>query len=171
MYLLNKYKFSILYLLSICIVNALFVFYPLLINITDTIQITPWTVLVGFWFVLRDYSQREIGHYVFIPMIIGVIIGAIISPAIAVASLLAGGTSEFVDWCVYTFTKKPFHQRIILSSLISAPTDTIIFFAAFDYFEIIPGVSIFNWPTVILAIISKLIAALFIFFYYKNRKI
>lgn len=155
-------------MLSICVVNALFKFYPLIINLTDTVQITPWAILVGFWFVLRDYSQREIGHFVFIPMIIGVIIGALISPAIALASLLAGGASEFVDWCVYTFTKKPFYQRIILSSLISAPTDTLIFFAAFDYFEIIPGVSIFNWPTVILAIISKLIAAVVVYFHYKN---
>jgi hypothetical protein len=88
MTLLNKYKFSILYLISICIVTVLFVHYPLLINITDTIQITPWTVLVGLWFVLRDYSQREIGHYVFIPMTLGVIIGAIINPAIAVATIV-----------------------------------------------------------------------------------
>jgi hypothetical protein len=171
MTLLIKYKYTVLYILSITIVNVLFKHYPALIDISEGVQITPWTILVGTWFVLRDFSQREIGHYVFVPMIIGVALGAMISPAIAIAGLIAAGTSELLDWVVYTITKKPFHQRILLSSLIAAPVDTILFFAAFDFFELIPGVSIFNWPTVLLGTLSKLVAALIVYGYYQKYKI
>lgn len=167
---LARYKYTAFYLLSILLVNGLFKYYPSIINISETIQFTPWTLLVGGWFVLRDYSQREIGHYVFIPMICGVIIAAIISPAIALAALLASGTSEFLDWLIYTISKKPFYKRILLSSLISAPADTLIFFSAFDYFQIIPGVSIFNWPTVMLGILSKLTAAIIVYLAHKKSE-
>lgn len=164
-----QYKFSIAYILAILLVTVLFKYYPALITITEGVQFSFWTLLVGTWFVLRDYSQREVGHYVFIPMIIGVIAGTIISPAMGLAQILAMGASELTDWAVYTFTKKPFHQRILISSLVSAPIDTVVFFSAFDYLEIIPGVSIFNWATVVLGALSKLVAAVVIYLHYTRK--
>jgi queuosine precursor transporter len=162
------YKFTIFYLVSVLSVVTLFKYWPLLIDLGYGIQITPWALLVGGWFVLRDFSQREIGHYVFIPMILGVLIATIVSPAMGIASILANSTSEFMDWLVYTLIKRPFHQRIIISSLVAAPIDTLVFFSAFDYFQVIPGVSIFNWGTIALAILSKLIAALIVYQFHRE---
>ena len=33
----------------------------------------------------------------------------------------------WVDWAVYTFTRRPFSQRILISSLVGAPLDSIVF--------------------------------------------
>lgn len=166
-----KYQYTIFYLISILTVTIGFKYYPMLITIGDGIQLSGWSILVGTWFVLRDFSQRELGHYVFIPMVIGVMIASLLSPALGIAAILASSASEFMDWLVYTVTKRPFHQRIIISSLVAAPVDTLIFFSAFDYFQVIPGVTIFNWGTVALGILSKLAAALFIYWYYKHTKL
>ena len=127
--------------------------------------------MVGAWFVLRDFSQREIGHYVFIPMAAGIVVSTAMNASLGLANFLAVATSEILDWAIYSFTKKPFHERILLSSLVSAPVDTLIFFSLFDWLEIIPGVSIFNWGTIVLGIIAKLIAALLVWGHYaaKNK--
>jgi queuosine precursor transporter len=166
-----KYKYSLAYLASILFASLLFKFYPLIITVAEGVQFSFWTLWIGAWFVLRDYCQRELGHFVFIPMITGVLILIVIDPSLAIASLLASSASELADWAIYTFTKKPFHQRILISSLVSAPVDTMIFFAAFDYFEIIPGVSVFNWAAVALGVLSKLVAAVVVYYWYRHKKV
>ena len=167
---LSRYKYSVAYTLSIVVVCLLFVYSPLLISLPNEASFSPWAILVGFWFVLRDFSQRELGHKVFIPMSIGVLVSYITSPAYAVASVTAWIVSELGDWAVYTFlTKKPFHQRILLSSLVSAPLDSLVFLWAFDFFEVIPGVQIFNLGSVLVASAAKLLAALAIYIYYAKQ--
>ncbi len=169
--LLKKYKFSVAYVLAIATVSLLFVHYPLLISFGDTASFSPWAILVGFWFVLRDFSQRELGHKVFIPMAIGVFLSYLTSPAYAAASVLASIASELSDWAMYTFTDKPFHKRILISSLASGPMDALVFLWAFDYFEVIPGVQIFNIGTFVASAVAKILAAFVIYYYYvKNSK-
>lgn len=165
---LLKIKFTLLYLVSIVAVSGLFVHYPLLISIAPEVDFTPWAVLVGAWFVLRDYSQREIGHWVFIPMAIGVVVCALFSPALALASASASVAAEMTDWAIYTFLKRPFYQRVIISSLFSVVVDTIVFFGAFDWFQVIPGVTIFNWPTIAVGCISKAVACVVVYVNYRN---
>ena len=46
---------------------------------------------------------------------------------VALASVSAFLVSEFVDWLVYTLTKKPLHHRIWFSNLFSTPIDSILF--------------------------------------------
>ena len=43
------------------------------------------------------------------------------------ASAAAFAVGELGDWAVYTFTRRPFSQRILISSLIGAPLDSIVF--------------------------------------------
>jgi uncharacterized PurR-regulated membrane protein YhhQ (DUF165 family) len=85
-------------------------------------------VVVGFIFVLRDYAQREIGHSIlFATAGAGLLTWFMVDPAIAVASITAFILSETADWAVYSFTKRPLQQRILYSSLIALPLDTLAF--------------------------------------------
>jgi uncharacterized PurR-regulated membrane protein YhhQ (DUF165 family) len=79
-------------------------------------------------FVLRDYAQREIGHKVLIATLVaGLITYSMVDPMIAVASVTAFVISEMADWAIYSFTKRPLQSRILISSLIAVPLDTVVF--------------------------------------------
>ena len=115
-----------LYVASIVLVNWMFM------------AIAPWAtplgdlylanIVVGFVFVLRDYAQRQIGHYIlFATAVAGIITYFMVDPVIAVASITAFLLSETADWAIYSFTKRPLSQRILWSSLIAVPLDTVAF--------------------------------------------
>ena len=72
-----------------------------------------------------------------------------------VASGLAFLISETVDWAVYTFSKRPLSQRIMISSLASAPLDQVVFIGLASL--VVPG--IFAWGTILTGIVSKLLGA------------
>ncbi len=85
-------------------------------------------VVVGFIFVLRDYAQREVGHYIlFFTAVAGVLTWFMVDPAIAIASITAFILSETADWGVYSFLRRPLSQRILVSSMIAIPLDTLAF--------------------------------------------
>jgi len=85
-------------------------------------------VIVGFVFVLRDYAQREIGHKVLLATALaGLPVWWFAGPGLAIASLTAFALSEMTDWGVYSFTKRPLQDRILLSSILSVPVDTLAF--------------------------------------------
>lgn len=115
-----------LYVVAIVAVNWMFT------------AIAPWStplgdlylanVVVGFIFVLRDYAQREVGHYIlFATALAGVLTWFMVDPAIAAASITAFILSETADWGVYSFLRRPLSQRILISSMIAVPLDTLAF--------------------------------------------
>lgn len=166
---LEKYKFTTFYCVFVILSAIGFHYYPMVVMLPDSWGAwTPWTLAVGLWFVLRDFAQRELGHKVLIPMLGATIISAFINPQFAIASLAAAAASELIDWLIYTVTKKPFHQRILLSSLASAPADSIIFLLVTDVLKILPF-PIFTWAGIVTGVSAKLVAALIIFFYYKKK--
>jgi queuosine precursor transporter len=120
------------YVVSIVLVNWLFAPAQLVPGIT--VWSTVWgdlylaNVIVGFVFVLRDYAQREIGHKVLLATLFaGVVTYFMVDPAIAVASVTAFVLSEMADWAIYSFTKRPLQSRILISSLVAVPLDTVVF--------------------------------------------
>ena len=115
-----------LYVIAIVAVNWMFT------------AIAPWhtpmgdlylaNVVVGFIFVLRDYAQREIGHYIlFATALAGILTWYMVDPVIAAASITAFILSETADWGVYSFLRKPLSQRILISAMIAVPLDTLAF--------------------------------------------
>ena len=125
----------------------------------------PMSIVVGLIFILRDFAQKEIGHKVFIAMLIGAFLSYMMAnPYIAVASLVAFLVSETVDWGVYSFTKKPLNERILISSLISTPIDSARFLIMIGNFSVLSTTSMF---------MSKLFAALVIWYWLgkKNAQI
>jgi queuosine precursor transporter len=122
------------YVAFIVLVNWLFIPENLIDGVTQWSTNT-WmgtlylaNVIVGFVFVLRDYVQREIGHKVLLATLLaGLPVWYFAGPGLAIASLTAFVLSEMTDWSVYSFTKRPLQNRILLSSLIAVPVDTIAF--------------------------------------------
>ncbi len=88
----------------------------------------PMSLVVGFIFVVRDFAQRRVGHHILWAMLIGCVLSwYFATPALALASAVAFALGELADWAVFTFTKKPFEKRIVYSSLIGVPLDTLAF--------------------------------------------
>jgi uncharacterized PurR-regulated membrane protein YhhQ (DUF165 family) len=122
------------YVAFIVLVNWLFIPANLIEGVTQ------WTtngwlgtlylanVIVGFVFVLRDYAQREIGHKVLlVTLLAGIPVWWFAGPGLAMASLIAFALSELADWAVYSFTRRPLQSRILVSSLLAVPVDTLAF--------------------------------------------
>lgn len=146
--------YFIAYVLSILLVNIGFSYVPMIE--TSIGMLSPMAVVVGSIFVLRDYAQRAVGHRV----LFGMAIGAVLSwwfadPFVALASVVAFIASEMTDWGLYTVTKKPFYQRVWISSLVSTPVDTLVFLFLIDQY---------STGTFVLMVISKLIAAAVIYY-------
>jgi uncharacterized PurR-regulated membrane protein YhhQ (DUF165 family) len=102
----------------------------------------------GVLYILRDFAQQEIQHRVGWAMLIG---GAIsyyfAAPSIALASISAFLVAETIDWFIYTFTKRPISDRLLLSAGVSAPIDTFVFLIVahrFNWLEM-SLVTFFKW--------------------------
>lgn len=116
----------------------------------------PLAIVTGFVLVVRDFAQNEVKHWIFAAMAAGLLLSTLTSwIQVVVASGAAFMISETVDWAVYTFVKRPLSQRVLLSSVFSAPLDQIVFIFLASF--VVPG--IFAFGTVITGIASKLIGA------------
>jgi uncharacterized PurR-regulated membrane protein YhhQ (DUF165 family) len=92
--------------------------------------IPPAIFASGFVFVLRDFAQREIGHFVLVAILAAA--GAtfwLAGPEVALASSSAFLIAELADWVIYSVTKRPMSERVLISSLVSVPLDTAVFYA------------------------------------------
>ena len=146
--------YAMLYLVSIGLINIGFVHMPLIHGWP------PMSLAVGLVFVLRDFAQREIGHKVLLVMLAGAVISFFMaSPAVAVASCAAYLVSELVDWAVYTFSKRPLAQRVLLSSALGTPVDSAVFLSLIGFFSI---------NGVLLMTASKMLAAVAVFFWLRK---
>lgn len=146
-------KYTAAYLISIVVVNLAFSYLPMIqLPLDQAIPIG--TFLVGFIFVIRDYAQREIGSGIYLAMLAGVILSyAMADPFVAVASAVAFGLSELIDALVFTYTKKPMRDRVLLSSVASTPVDSAVFLVMLGFF---------NWLGFAIMVIVKMIGAIIV---------
>jgi len=158
-----KYKFTFLYIITMVLVNIGFEYIPLLkmTLLGSEEKYPPMALIVGLVFVLRDYSQIEIGHKVLGAMAIGGVLSYVMaSPFVALASVVAFSTSELIDWAYYTWSKKSLRDRILISSLLSTPIDSAIFLLIINHFTFIGTLAMF---------ISKMLGA-FAIWYWLGKK-
>lgn len=147
--------FSVLYLATIVAVNVGFVHVPLIHGWP------PMSLAVGLVFVLRDFAQREVGHRVLLLMLAGAVLSYFMaSPAVALASCAAYLFGELADWAVYTFSRRPLAQRVLLSSAVSAPIDSAVFLAAIGFLTV---------HGVVLMTLSKMLGAVLVFVWLNRR--
>lgn len=157
---MTKFPYYILaYVASILVLNIGFSYVPM-IDLGFGL-FSPMAILAGLTFVLRDFAQRQSGHYVLLGMAAGAALSFwLANPFVAVASVTAFAISELTDWGLYTATKKPFHERVLISSLIATPVDTAVFLYLID------GMT---WGTFVLMFLAKMLAAFIIWLGAKSR--
>jgi len=106
-----------------------------------------WSLLVGSVLVLRDYAQRVWGHACLLLMGLAALLSYLLgSPEVALASATAFAVSETVDWLVYSITQRPFADRVLLSTGVSAPIDSTVFLLL---------ANLFTWQLFAIGVASK----------------
>lgn len=97
---------------------------------------------VGLAFTLRDLVQRSWGAVMAaVAVVIGAILSAMISPALALASGTAFLASEMLDLLVYTpLSKKNLYAAVIASNTVGLVVDSAVFLLmAFGSLAFLPG--------------------------------
>ena len=158
--MMMSYRYTLGYIALIVLVNWGFTVVPLL-EMPGGEMWPPMSLIVGLIFVARDYAQREIGHRVIIAMLVAAALSYVMaSPFVAVASLAAFLISEFADWALYSFTKKPFADRILWSSALATPIDSMVFLAMINHLSV---------TGVVAMTISKMLGALIVWQIVRRR--
>lgn len=151
------HPYMVAYVATILVLNFGFSYVPM-VDLGFGL-FSPMAIVAGAVFVVRDFAQREAGHMVLVAMGVAALLTYLLAdPFVAVASILAFGASELTDWLLYTITKKPFHKRVLVSSLLSTPVDTAVFL------WFINGMTV---GTFALMVAAKMVAALVIYFWYR----
>lgn len=159
--LLKRYRSTLSYIGLIALVNIMFLIMPTVKFLGAVISPADFTV--GIIYVMRDFTQREIKHYVIVAMLIGSFLSYLLATKdLAIASVSAFLVGEFVDWSVYTFTRKPLSQRILWSSLLSSPFDSALFLYLLN---------MFNWVAVTIMTVSKMIGVIIVWYLWRYRYI
>lgn len=148
-------KYSIIYILCVVGINLAFSYIPPVV-LSDGAIWSIGSVIAGAVFVARDYAQREVGHRLAVILMFAAaaISYLMADPFVALASVMAFGVSEVIDYLVYTLSKLEFKKRVILSSLLSVPVDTFVFL------HIIDSISLISFLTMTA---SKLVVIAFLF--------
>lgn len=156
------------YVALIPLVNWLFEFTPA-IPIGPGFAFNPLSLMVGFIFIARDYAQRAIGHYVGFAMMLALALSLATSgPALAIASGVAFLVAEVADWAIYTFLRRPFSERVLLSTLVAGPVDTLAFLYGATFSHV--GDEALSWSNTASWILGKAIAAVVVFWLIRRRE-
>ena len=148
------------YIVLIILINNIFVYAPYIV--VNGSLISSGDIVVGVVYILRDFVQREIKHYVILAMAFGCICSyELAQKDIALASLTAFTLGEFIDWGIYTFTKKPLSQRLLWSSGISAPIDSAVFLYM---------TNMFNLAGLTVLTLGKFLGILSVWYYWRNHR-
>lgn len=100
--------------------------------------VPPALFAAGAVFVLRDFAQREIGQSVLVATLVAAVASYFVAGGwIALASVLAFVISETADQIVFTVTRRSLRDRILISSVISVPIDSLVFLYLID--RLTPG--------------------------------
>ena len=157
--ILQNYKATITYIISVVLINSLFLYIPL-ISILGT-TMTPADITAGSIYVFRDFAQREIKHNIIFAMFIACGISYFFANgSIALASLVAFSSAEFLDYLIFTFTKKPLSERLLLSSLTCAPLDSAIFCYMLNTL---------NWLDFTVMTVAKIFGVFLVFYFWKRK--
>lgn len=158
-------KYTVLYVLLIPFINWSFTWAPMW-EVLPGWAFNPVTIVTGLVLVVRDFAQREIGHWVLVAMAIALVLTAIAAgPELALASGAAFAIVEMVDWALFTFTKYRLSTRVLLSSAIAAPLDTTIFLYGAEMIR--PDQ--LTLPNVTMSIAGKMLGAVVIWWIVKSK--
>jgi uncharacterized PurR-regulated membrane protein YhhQ (DUF165 family) len=115
--------------LKIPVWTALYVCIIVLVNVAFGIAPLIANVIVGVGFIVRDLAQREVKDRILWATALGVVLSYLMADkGVAVASAVAFGIAETVDWYVVRrLHDRPMLTRMLVSHLVSVPVDSTIF--------------------------------------------
>lgn len=157
--LIHSYKWTISYVATIVFINWTVNGIPN-INVLGAI-VPPALFVAGLVFVLRDFSQRGIGQKVIVPTMLAAVLSYFIAGGwIALASALAFFISEAIDQIVFTVLRRPLKDRILVSSAISVPVDSLVFLYMID---------LLSPAAFVVAFIAKMTASIIVWLWLNRR--
>jgi len=164
---LRYFKYTLVYILLIPFINWSFTWAPMVeLPGLAAWAFNPVTIVTGLVLVVRDFSQREIGHEVLIAMGLALFLTYVTSGgALALASGAAFLISELVDYALFTFTKYKLSTRVLLSSALAAPLDTTAFLFGASFIRDAQ----FTLPNIIMSVGGKMVGAVIIWWLIKQR--
>ena len=154
------YLFTGLYLFYIVLLNTVFSYVP---NIPiGHYHVSSADFLVGIIYVMRDLAQRESKHWVLVAMLVACFISYLLAEKqAAFASVAAFIVGESIDWSIFTFTKKTLSQRILISSLVSCPADSVVNLYFLNLLDVA------NLTTML---VMKLLGVFCLWYYWKRKE-
>ena len=156
---MKRFIATLCYIAAIVLLNMAVVYLPYVGAFGESFS--PADVMVGVIYLLRDFAQREIRHYIFIAMLVGAVLSYLLaSHAIAVASVSAFLVGETIDWLLFTYTKKSLSQRLMLSAVVSSPFDSMVFLYVSGRFY---------WLPVLIMTLGKCIGVLMLWLIWKLK--
>lgn len=165
----NRIKFTLGYMAMIPFINVLLPRMPM-IDFGGGTKFTPVSLLVGFIYILRDFSQNEIGrkNIFFAMAMAGMLTYLLAHPAQAAASLIAFLCGELTDWLVYSTMKRPLSQRVLVSNLISIPVDIIVVLMGLQF--AMPGFLALNPFNFMIMYASNMASAVLVFYVLRHKE-
>jgi uncharacterized PurR-regulated membrane protein YhhQ (DUF165 family) len=160
-------KYTLIYIILIPLINWSFTWAPMVqVPWMPDWVFNPVTIVTGLVLVARDFSQREIGHEVLIAMGLALFLTFVTSGgALAVASGVAFLISELIDYALFTLTSYKLSTRVLLSSSLAAPVDTVAFLYGASFIRDAQ----LTIPNISMSIIGKMFGAIIIWALIKNR--
>ncbi len=160
-------KYTLVYIILIPFINWSFTWAPMVeLPGLAAWAFNPVTIVTGLVLVIRDFSQREIGHEVLIAMAMALFLTYVTSGgALALASGIAFLVSELIDYAVFTLTKYTLSTRVLLSSAIAAPIDTTAFLYGASFIRDAQ----FTIPNVVMSVGGKMVGAVIIWWLIRQK--
>ncbi len=136
---------------GVCVPNG-----PCLVPVAPGIMAPSGVLMVGAALVLRDLVQRRLGvEFGICAIIVGAMISAALAPAsLVIASAAAFLLSEFADFAVYTpLARRRLVTAVVASSVVGLVVDSIVFlWLAFGSMEFLLGQIVGKLWMVLLAV-------------------
>lgn len=157
---LKSHKATLSYILLIIVLNKLFVVAPLFFVLDE--WVSPIDFTVGMVYIFRDFAQREIGRTIIFAMLFaGFLSYVLANETVAFASVSAFLIGEFIDWGIFTYTRKPLSQRLLWSATVSAPVDSFVFLTLLGRI---------NWLSMIIMTTTKILGVLLVWGVWRLRQ-
>jgi uncharacterized PurR-regulated membrane protein YhhQ (DUF165 family) len=111
------------------------------------------TFAAGLVFGLRDLVQRDLGaRWALVAIVVGALLSALLSPALALASGVAFLVAELLDWAVYQrLLRRGWTAAVVGSNVVGSVVDTGLFLLLAGFW---------SWPALLGAVVVKWLATL-----------
>ncbi len=145
-----QYKSTIAYLALIVLLSKMFEISPRFSFLEEIFS--PFDAVVGAVYLFRNFSQREVGHWIVVLMIFAGFLSHLVAD-VPYASTFAFLGGELVDLFIFSYLRLPLVDRLFWAATLSTPIDSLIFLYMNENL---------NWVTISFMTGTKLITIILI---------